>query len=154
MRVANFAKASGSEFPLNLPKPFSRYKRQDPCEATGEAMKTQIALMLAFGLTASGCLSPLTDRLDAVNQQLAHTNQQLDAMNAKLQKLDELDAMNKQLDSVNQQLVKTNAKLELLDQHLTETNTHFVKVERSIVDVNQHLGNVETSINKLEKKIP
>lgn len=60
-------------------------------------MKTRIVLILVCGCClTSGCLDPLTDRLDTlgnelnrVNTQLAETNKQLESANAKLVKIEE-----------------------------------------------------------------
>jgi septal ring factor EnvC (AmiA/AmiB activator) len=59
-----------------------------------------------------GCLSPVTDRLDHINEQLAVTNQRLDDINQKL------DQTNQRLDNVNQKLDETNRRLAQLDKRL------------------------------------
>jgi hypothetical protein len=60
-------------------------------------MKTGLLLIIACACClTTGCLNPLTDRLDSlgselnrVNTQLAETNKQLESANAKLVKIEE-----------------------------------------------------------------
>ena len=59
-----------------------------------------------------GCLSPVTSRLDDINEQLAGTNQRLDDVSQKL------DETNRRLDNVSQKLDETNRRLAQVDKRL------------------------------------
>jgi len=71
-----------------------------------------ITFLLLSVTLCGGCLTPVTSRLDAVNCQLAHTNEELEAANQKLQTISaELQQAEKDLDVANQHLQKMESKL-------------------------------------------
>ena len=133
-------------------------------------MKKLLAFVLLFGLS-SGCLSPITSRLDAVNQQLAVTNQQLNAVSTKLDELNQkFSATNIKLDGVEQLAGRmelaaadenwtsqTETGLSIksqgttasddLAQRLNTTNSHLQQVEKD-------LKSTSDTIKKMDEKIP
>jgi hypothetical protein len=61
----------------------------------------RLPLLAVLMLGATGCLSPLTGRLDRISQQLEDTKQQLTVVSAKLDQADrELAAANQRLENI------------------------------------------------------
>jgi uncharacterized protein involved in exopolysaccharide biosynthesis len=151
---AKSAKIESARFPLIS----FNYGVDNP---NGGPMKSKLAVMLVLCL-AGGCLSPITDRLDTVNQQLAHTNQLLEAVNAKLESVDQrLGSTNAKLEGVENRLTVTNAKLEGVDQKLAGTNTRLDSVDQKLTATNAQLKQLEKDlketndhVKKLDEKIP
>ena len=84
-------------------------------------MKRIIALSSLL-LVGSGCMSPLTRRLDLTNQQLATTNAQL---------------------------AETNQRLGDTQARLIETNQRVANLEGKLDESNRRVGLVDQAIQKL-----
>ncbi len=70
-------------------------------------------------LALSGCLTPVTRRLDRMNCQLQTTNQQLGAVNDRL-------------DAANCKLQETNQRLGTVEEQLRDTNKRLQAVEQAL----------------------
>lgn len=89
-------------------------------------------------LFLAGCLSPVTKRLDATNEQLAQTNQHLAAINEKM------NETNARTIEMNQHLLATNAQLR-------ETNRRLEAIEKGLPRL-PRLGAGEPAIPPLQKR--
>jgi hypothetical protein len=70
-------------------------------------------------LFAAGCLSPVTKRMDATNEQLTLTNEHLAAINEKMRETNARTAeMNRHLLETIAQLSETNRRLEAIEKGL------------------------------------
>src|SRR5947209_2937868 len=68
-------------------------------------------------LFLAGCLTPLTDRLDQANGQIALSNQMLaDANQQLVGAMRELETANKRLEKVDEQMTEMNRKLGTVEQ--------------------------------------
>lgn len=70
-------------------------------------------------LLVAGCMSSVTKRLDATNEQLMLTNQHLAAINEKMRETNARTIeMNQHLLATNEQLIETNRRLEGIQKRL------------------------------------
>lgn len=74
-------------------------------------MRTR-SLLAILPLLLSGCLTPVTSRLDQANQQVEITNEHLARMSAQL------DTADRRLAHLESLLAETNQKLETIDKRM------------------------------------
>lgn len=99
--------------------------------------------VLLIPLLASGCLRPLTRRLDVVtaqlvvtNEQLAQTNRELLQMRALLESADrQLATMERLLVSTDSGMVRTNAQLSVTNEQLVQLRAQIRALLGRIPDV-------------------
>src|SRR5947209_1759705 len=102
----------------------------------GTCMKWSLVALVAV-LASSGCLSPVTNRLDLLNEQIATTNQKLDLLN------DQMADSNKQLVLLNGQIATTNKELVLLNGQIATTNKQLVLMNGKLDTTNETLGSMD-----------
>jgi septal ring factor EnvC (AmiA/AmiB activator) len=88
--------------------------------------------------TLPGCLSPVTSGLDKVIQQLRLTNEQLAAMNGRIEE-------------TTRKLLETNERLAKIEARLRETNQKLDTVDTSLNHTNEKLGTVEQTAQGFEQ---
>jgi uncharacterized protein YoxC len=126
-----------------------------PISASGNPMKRAIAIMIAgvLLLGVSGCLRPLTkrmdklsDQMDEVNGRLALVNEQLGEINHGLGQVEKgVDKLNQKIDVLNAKIDKTNEQLAMMK----ELDEHMGKVVKSADEINKKITTIADLINRL-----
>lgn len=94
-------------------------------------------------LLASGCLKPLTDRMDRLSGQMDEVNARLGLAN------EQMAAINDGLSKVNKGVVKLNEEMDELNGKLDKTGKQLVLLD----DLNQTMSKAVVSANSINKKI-
>lgn len=142
--------APNSGMTPTLPFP-SRILPRRRWPATGRAALG--ALLLLAG--ASGCMRPLTRRLDSLAEQVRLTNEQLAQTNRSLLETRALlDSADRRLAAMQMLLASTDSGVTSTDARLALTNDQLGLTNKQLGETNEQLTNLRALIRTMLGRIP
>jgi chromosome segregation ATPase len=94
-------------------------------------------------VSVSGCLRPLTKRMDRLSEQMDEVNGRLALVN------EQLGEINHGLNQVEKGVDKLNEKIDVLNAKIGKTNEQLVVLK----ELDEHMGKVVVSADAINKKI-
>jgi peptidoglycan hydrolase CwlO-like protein len=109
----------------------------------GGLMHSALFISAVFAFASVGCLTPVTSRLDMLNEHLHAARQQLDTLNGQLTQA------NQRISHLENQLMEANAKLTGVDGKVSQTNEKLDVANGRLANVERSTKTVEDAAKKI-----